>query len=79
MSNIKADKTIDCSGLSCPLPIAKTNRAIKDMAVGQILELISTDAGTMLDMQGWAKQTKHELLLVKDEGAYFRFFIKKTN
>ena len=72
------DKTLDCSGLACPLPLAKTNRAVKEMQSGQILEMIATDANAMLDMEAWAKQTRNELLLAqKQDDGKFRFLIRK--
>jgi len=79
MSEFNVTKTLDTSGLSCPLPIVKTKKALKDIEVGDILEMISTDAGSIPDMEAWARQTGHELLESNDEGNTFRFFIKKTN
>lgn len=72
-------KKLDCSGMLCPMPVVKTAKAIKEMAVGDLVEMISTDAGSMPDMQAWARQTKHELLEAHDEGIKFRFLIKKTH
>lgn len=79
MSEFNVKKTLDTSGLSCPLPVVKTKKALKDLEVGDILEMISTDAGSIPDMEAWARQTGHELLESKDEGSSFRFFIKKTH
>jgi len=79
MSEFNVKKTLDTSGLSCPLPVVKTKKALKDIEVGDILEMISTDAGSIPDMEAWARQTGHELLESKDEGKTFRFFIKKTH
>ena len=71
---------LDCSGMLCPMPVVKTKKAIKGMAVGEVLEMISTDPGSMPDMHAWAKQTGHELLEAKDEGNnVFRFHIKKMH
>ena len=42
-----ADTTLDASGLNCPLPILKTKKALNKMESGQILEVISTDAGSI--------------------------------
>jgi TusA-related sulfurtransferase len=61
------------------MPIVKTAKAIKVMEIGEILEMISTDAGSIPDMRAWANQTKHELLESHDEGTQFRFIIKKTH
>ncbi|MDH5379926.1 MAG: sulfurtransferase TusA family protein [Cyclobacteriaceae bacterium] len=72
-------KKLDCSGLLCPMPVVKTAKAMKELAVGDTLEMISTDAGAMPDMQAWANQTKHELLESEDLGGKYRFLIKKTH
>lgn len=79
MAEPNIDKTLDCSGLTCPLPLAKTNKAVKEMQTGQVLEMIATDANAMLDMEAWAKQTRHELLSAqKQDGGKFRFLIRKS-
>ena len=70
---------LDCSGMLCPMPVVKTRAAMKTLEVGDILEMISTDPGSMPDMDAWAKQTGHDLLDAKDEGKTFRFIIRKTH
>lgn len=72
-------KKLDCTGLLCPMPVVKTAKAIKEMTVGETMEMIATDPGSMPDMQAWARQTKHELIEAVAEGEKFRFLIKKTH
>ncbi|MCP3927755.1 MAG: sulfurtransferase TusA family protein [Bacteroidetes bacterium] len=80
MAEHKISKTLNCSGMLCPMPVVKTRGAIKKMEIGEVLEMISTDPGSMPDMHAWAKQTRHELLEAKEEGQNeFRFLIKKTH
>ena len=80
MAEHQINKTLDCSGLLCPLPVVKTRKALKGMQVGEILEMIATDPGSIPDMQAWANQTKHELLEAIDEGnSRFRFVVRKTH
>ncbi len=79
MSELNVAKTLDTSGLSCPLPVVKTKKALKDIEIGDILEMISTDPGSIPDMEAWARQTGHELMESHDEGKSFRFLIKKTH
>ncbi len=74
-----ATKILDCTGLLCPMPVVKTAKAMREMVTGDLLEMVSTDPGSMPDMKAWANQTKHELLDAKDEGGKFRFLIKKTH
>ena len=55
-------KEIDTRGLNCPLPILKAKKALADMDSGQLLKVLSTDAGSLRDFQAFAKQTGNELV-----------------
>jgi len=73
--DVKADKVLDCTGLLCPMPVVKTKKAMNDLEVGQVL-----DPGSIPDMEAWAKQTQHELLVAEElDGGKFRFLIRKTH
>ena len=56
------DKELNARGLSCPLPIVKTKKALADMASGDLLRVVSTDPGSMRDFQAFARQTGNELV-----------------
>lgn len=56
------DKEIDTRGLNCPLPILRAKKALAELASGQVLKVVSTDAGSLRDFQAFAKQTGHELI-----------------
>jgi TusA-related sulfurtransferase len=56
------DRELDARGLNCPLPILKAKKALADMTSGQLLKVISTDAGSVRDFQAFAKQTGNELV-----------------
>ncbi len=75
---IKEDALLDCTGMLCPMPIVKTSKAIKGLESGQILKMISTDAGSPPDIAAWSRQTGNELLLSTTEGEKFIFFLKKS-
>lgn len=72
------DHTLDCQGLLCPIPVVKTNKKVKEMAVGQTLLMLATDPGSMPDMTAWSKQTHQELVGAEQEGKLFKFYIRKT-
>jgi tRNA 2-thiouridine synthesizing protein A len=78
MDVIKEDQVLDCTGLLCPMPIVKTSKAIKELQSGQILKMISTDAGSPPDIEAWSRQTGNELLLSTTEDSKFVFFLKKN-
>lgn len=56
------DKEIDTRGLNCPLPILKAKKALAELHSGQLLKVVSTDAGSVRDFQAFAKQTGNELV-----------------
>ena len=71
------DKEFDASGLSCPLPIVKTQKALNDMSPGQVLRVVATDPGSVADMVAFAEQTGNALLEQGTEDKKFVFFLKK--
>lgn len=75
---VSPDKTLDCIGLFCPMPILKVREALKPMLVGQTLEMLSDDPASDADMKSWAGRTGHQLLAVERDGAVFRFLVRKT-
>jgi tRNA 2-thiouridine synthesizing protein A len=76
--SLAADRKLDCVGLFCPMPILKTRDALKGMAVGQILEMLSDDPASEADMKSWTARTGHELLEIERNGAVFRFIVRKA-
>lgn len=76
MEDIKPTQTLDARGLSCPMPILKTKKAIEKMKSGEILEIFSTDPGTKNDMPSFAKRSGHEYLGHKDDQGFTRYYIK---
>ena len=73
-----ADHTLDAKGLNCPLPILKARKALKDVAAGETLEILSTDPGSVADFQAFCRQTGNELLESTTEDDIFRFIIKRA-
>ena len=70
-------KELDARGLNCPLPILKTKKSLADMDSGQVLRVVSTDCGSVKDMQAFAKQTGNELIEQSEQGGEYVFFMKK--
>lgn len=77
MAEIKEDRVLDASGLSCPMPVVKAGKEMRAMAPGQVLKIIATDRGALADIPAWAEDTGNELLDAKDEGAKLTFLVRK--
>lgn len=73
-----ADKTLDTKGLNCPLPIIKAKRALGEIPVGGLLEILATDPGAVKDFQSFCRQTGHELVSSSQDGPVFNFVIKRN-
>ena len=74
---IKADVTLDCFGLLCPMPIIQTARKMKEMKVGEVLEVVSTDAGIKADMPAWCRMKGQEFIAAEEEGDIIRVYVRK--
>jgi tRNA 2-thiouridine synthesizing protein A len=74
---VNFDKELDARGLSCPLPILKTKKALSELASGQVLKVIATDPGSVKDMQAFANQTGNPLVESGEENKDYFFFLRK--
>lgn len=73
-----ADKVLDVKGLKCPMPVIKAKKAIEEIAVGQVLEVVATDPGSMADFRAWTKNTGHELVAAEESGGVYTYRIRRT-
>ncbi len=78
MTTPNADKVLDCSGLLCPFPVVKTAKAIKEIEIGQVLQMIATDSGAPPDMEAWSRQTGHEMLESSEQDSKYIFFFRRV-
>lgn len=76
---IKVDKVLDAKGLACPMPIVRTKKALGELDSGQVLEMQSTDKGSLADVQSWAKTTGHQYLGSNQADGVFFHYIRKAN
>ena len=69
--------SLDLKGLSCPLPVVKTAKAMKTLAPGQLLEVFATDPGSVPDFKAWSMSTGNALVESSQDGGVFHFVLKK--
>ena len=73
-----ADQVLNAEGLNCPLPIIKAKKALKTLNSGEVLEVRSTDPGSVADFAAFCNQTGNQLLSSSTEGDIYKFEIKRT-
>lgn len=78
MADVTPALTIDVKGKACPIPVVKTAKAMKEMAPGDVLELLATDPGVDPDMHAWTKQTGNELVSIEQQDGVFRVLLRKA-
>lgn len=77
MSEVTVTSTLDTSGKCCPMPIVETNKAMKSLAIGDVLEIIATDAGTKKDIPSWCGRTGQTLLSMTEENGAIHYCVRK--
>ena len=75
---IKVDKVLDLKGLPCPMPVVKISKGIKEVEVGQVVEAITTDPGSLADFPAWAKTSGNEILKTAQNNGLIKFYIKRA-
>lgn len=69
---------IDARGLKCPLPVIRVKKGIGEIHVGEVLEVVATDPGSMADFQAWSRTTGHELLAAEQTAELYTYRIRRS-
>jgi TusA-related sulfurtransferase len=82
--SIQFDQTLDVKGAKCPMPLVKSRKTVNSLPVGNVLQVIATDRGSVADFQGWAKAAKNVDLVgqetVQDNGQdMYVHYVKRTS
>ncbi len=75
---MKADQSLDCVGLYCPMPIIKTAQKIKELKQGEVLEIVADDKGIKKDMPAWCQSTGNECLGIEEKDGEYRVYVRKS-
>lgn len=75
---VTADQVIDAKGLACPLPIIRAKKGLMGVEIGQVIEIVCTDPGSVADFQAFARSTGHELVESTQDGSEYRFWIRRA-
>lgn len=76
---MKADQTLDCMGLLCPMPVVNTALKLEEMKEGEVLEIVADDKGIKKDMPAWCEATGQECMSIEQKGNEFHVFVKKKS
>lgn len=78
MTTLVATKTIDARGMACPGPLMTLIGAVRQGAVGDVIEVLSSDLGSRTDIPAWLAKARHELVEVRPGDGFATFVVRKA-
>ena len=71
---------LDCRGQVCPLPVIALARAVSEMALGDVVAVVSTDPAAAADILAWCRMKEQEFIGadVADDGTP-RFRVRRVS
>jgi TusA-related sulfurtransferase len=77
LETVTAAEVVDARGAACPGPLLEARKGISKIAIGQVLEVWSSDPVTKSDVGAWANKVGHEFLGSLEAEGYDRVFIRR--
>jgi len=74
---IKPDHILDATGLFCPEPVMLLHNKIRDIAVGDTLQVLATDPSTERDIPKFCTFLGHDLLEQDEFDGNYRYLLRK--
>ena len=74
----KVDQVLDATNLQCPMPLLKAKQALNQLAAGQVLHVIATDAGSWRDFHSYCEQSSHQLLKASQSNGVYSYWVQKA-
>ena len=71
-------RTIDARGSFCPGPLMELIRGIRESAVGDVIAVRSTDAGSRSDIPKWVEKAGHRLVGIESRDGYDEIIVEKA-
>ena len=65
---VRVDQTLDATNLICPMPVIRTQEQVSALASGQVLEVVCTDPGALVDIPAWCRIHGHKVLVAENQG-----------
>jgi TusA-related sulfurtransferase len=77
LEKLQVTKTVDARGTACPGPLLEAKKAIGTIKPGDIMEVLSADEGTKVDIPKWCTKQGHEYLGTIEVSGFYRIFMMK--
>ena len=71
-------KVVDARNTFCPGPLMELIANMKQVEVGDMIELLSTDQGSAADVPEWINKVGHEMISSEKDGDMWRIKVRKV-
>ena len=75
LEGLTAAKIIDARGAACPGPLLEAKKSMGTVAIGDVIEIWSTDPSTKTDISAWSGKVGHDFLGALAGEGYDRVFV----
>jgi tRNA 2-thiouridine synthesizing protein A len=75
---LEVANVVDARGTACPGPLLDAKRAIGECSAGGVMEVQSSDEGTIIDIQRWCKKMGHEYLGDVENDGSWSIYLRKS-
>jgi Predicted redox protein, regulator of disulfide bond formation len=75
---IASPLVVDARGVSCPGPILAAKKQIAAVSLGNVMEVLATDSGTLKDIPAWCRKMGHDFLGSFEEAGSIHLFLRKA-
>lgn len=78
LKNITINKSVDARGTACPGPLLEAKKALSTIESGDIMEILSADEGTKVDIPKWCNKQGHDYLGAVEEDGFYKIYMRKV-
>jgi tRNA 2-thiouridine synthesizing protein A len=78
LAGLAPEKVVDARSVACPGPLLEAKKGITGVAIGEVIEVWSSDMQTKTDVGAWAGKVGHEFLGSVPADGYDRVFIRRA-
>ena len=78
LNGLEIGKLVDARGTACPGPMLDAKRGMGECPVGEVMEIQSSDSGTIIDIQRWCKKLGHDYLGDVERDGFWSIYLRRS-
>jgi len=78
LRTLNIGKLVDARGTACPGPLLEARRGIGECPVGEVMEIQSSDADTIVSVQRWCNKMELEYLGDIANDGFWSIYLRRT-